>query len=139
MAAPSLAASGKQVHILNSWKEIATYMGRGVRTVQRYEHDFGLPVRRLGGKLGRAVVALPQDLDAWLHSAPLAELRGKPEPWLSAIADATRVSRAEGEKLRGACRDLRAQNHEIVQRLCASLSTLVGEFQKNSKNLAKGN
>ncbi len=31
--------------VLNSWKEIACYLGRGVRTVQRYERDLGLPVR----------------------------------------------------------------------------------------------
>ena len=32
---------------LNSWKEIATYMDRGVRTVQRWENG-GLPIRRVG-------------------------------------------------------------------------------------------
>ena len=31
--------------VLNSWKEIASYLGRGVRTVQRYERDFRLPIR----------------------------------------------------------------------------------------------
>ena len=34
--------------LLNSWKEIAAYMGRGVRTLQRWERDLALPVRRLG-------------------------------------------------------------------------------------------
>jgi hypothetical protein len=33
---------------LNGWKEIAAYLGRSVRTVQRWEKDFGLPVRRFG-------------------------------------------------------------------------------------------
>ncbi len=32
--------------ILNSWKQIAEYVGRGVRTVQRWEHKLGLRVRR---------------------------------------------------------------------------------------------
>ena len=32
---------------LDSWKEIATYLGRGVRTAQRWEREEGLPVHRL--------------------------------------------------------------------------------------------
>ena len=32
---------------LDSWKEIAGYLKRDVRTVQRWERDFGLPVQRL--------------------------------------------------------------------------------------------
>ena len=31
---------------LDSWKEIATFLNRGVRTVQRWEATEGLPVRR---------------------------------------------------------------------------------------------
>jgi excisionase family DNA binding protein len=34
--------------ILNSWKEIAGYLGRGVRTVQRWEQELHLPVHRMG-------------------------------------------------------------------------------------------
>jgi hypothetical protein len=42
-------------------------MGKGVRTVQRWERDFGLPVRRPPGlRNRRAVLALPTDLDAWV-------------------------------------------------------------------------
>ena len=33
-----------QLQVLNGWKEIANYLGKGVRTVQRYEREFGLPV-----------------------------------------------------------------------------------------------
>src|SRR5215469_10460205 len=54
--------------VLNSWKEIATYVGRGVRTVQRWEHDLQLPVRRPRGKQRSAVIALKEDLDAWLRA-----------------------------------------------------------------------
>src|SRR6266566_2867067 len=50
---------------LDSWKEIAAYLKKEVRTVQRWEKNFGLPVRRLAhGKLG-TVFAYKQDLDAW--------------------------------------------------------------------------
>jgi hypothetical protein len=30
---------------LTSWKEIGQYLGKGVRTVQRWEQQMGLPVR----------------------------------------------------------------------------------------------
>jgi hypothetical protein len=56
--------------VLNSWKEIAEYMGRGVRTVQRWEQELGLPVRRPRGKSRSAVIALKADLDRWLHNTP---------------------------------------------------------------------
>ncbi|MBI4892589.1 MAG: PD40 domain-containing protein [Acidobacteria bacterium] len=52
---------------LDSWKEIAVYLGRDVSTVQRWEHSRGLPVRRIqGGKRG-AVYALKSELDAWKY------------------------------------------------------------------------
>jgi len=52
--------------VLTSWKDIARYMGKGVRTVQRWEQDFGLPVRRPQGSNKKAVLARPADLDAWV-------------------------------------------------------------------------
>lgn len=51
---------------LNSWKEIATYLGKGVRTVQRWEAQMGLPVRRLGREGGEIVYALRSEIDAWI-------------------------------------------------------------------------
>ncbi|HEY6183671.1 MAG TPA: hypothetical protein VIW67_15600 [Terriglobales bacterium] len=64
------AAPGKK-RFLNTWKEIATYMGRGVRTVQRWERELDLPVRRPRGKSRSAVIALAADLDEWLYRAPV--------------------------------------------------------------------
>ena len=56
--------------VLNSWKEVATYLGRGVRTVQRWEQELGLPVRRPRGKTRSAVIAFRSELDQWLQHAP---------------------------------------------------------------------
>lgn len=50
--------------VLNGWKEIANYMRRGVRTVQRWE-CFGLPIHR-PSKEQASVIARSEDLDAWL-------------------------------------------------------------------------
>jgi TolB-like protein/Tfp pilus assembly protein PilF len=50
---------------LESWKEIAAYLGRDVTTVRRWEKREGLPVHRLQhSKLG-SVYAYTVELDAW--------------------------------------------------------------------------
>jgi hypothetical protein len=56
--------------VLHSWKEIAAYMGRGVRTIQRYEAHLGLPVRRPSGAPRSAVLAFSQEIDQWLAKSP---------------------------------------------------------------------
>lgn len=51
---------------LDSWKEIASYLGRQVRTVQGWEKQEGLPVHRARhNKLG-SVFAYSDELDVWL-------------------------------------------------------------------------
>jgi TolB-like protein/TolA-binding protein len=59
---------------LESWGEIAAYLRREVRTVQRWEKYQGLPVRRLTiGKLG-SVYAYRSELDKWYRERqPQAE------------------------------------------------------------------
>ncbi len=53
---------------LDSWKEIAAYLGRDVTTVQRWEKREGMPVHRhLHDKRG-SVYALPEELDSWRKS-----------------------------------------------------------------------
>src|ERR1700739_1358147 len=53
--------------VLSSWKDIARYLGKGVRTVQRWERHLGLPVRRpIGASQKSAVVLYRGDVDAWL-------------------------------------------------------------------------
>jgi hypothetical protein len=67
--------------VLQSWKEIAQYVGRGVRTVQRWE-AYGLPVRRPSGRDRSAVLALKSEIDDWLRSCAKREptaLRGVEE------------------------------------------------------------
>ena len=52
--------------LLTSWKEIATHLGKSVRTVQRWERELGLPVRRPAQHLSGIVLADPTELDSWL-------------------------------------------------------------------------
>lgn len=62
---------------LSGWKEIARYVGRGTRTVQRWEKEHGLPIRRLAGKGGRSesVFAFAADVDDWLASTAATRAR----------------------------------------------------------------
>jgi Tol biopolymer transport system component len=53
---------------LDSWKEIAAYLGRGIRTVQRWEREEGLPVHRLvHGKRG-SIYARRDEIAGWWES-----------------------------------------------------------------------
>lgn len=54
---------------LDYWQEIAKYLGREVRTVQRWEREKKLPVRRLSGAGDDnqpRVFAFKSEIDAWL-------------------------------------------------------------------------
>lgn len=65
--------------VLSGWKEIATHLGKGVRTVQRYERDLGLPVRRPAGHAAGSVVAMKSELEAWVYATPVrAAFRSTP-------------------------------------------------------------
>jgi tetratricopeptide (TPR) repeat protein len=51
---------------LDSWKEIAAFLGRAERTVKRWEAERGLPVHRLPGGGRSAVFAYKNELAEWL-------------------------------------------------------------------------
>jgi TolB-like protein/Flp pilus assembly protein TadD len=53
---------------LDSWKEVAAYLRRGARTVQRWEREEGLPVHRLRHEKLGSVYAYKSELDAWWQS-----------------------------------------------------------------------
>jgi TolB-like protein/Tfp pilus assembly protein PilF len=58
-------STGNLVDRLDSWKEIASYLRRDVRTVQRWEKKEGLPVHRhLHDKLG-SIYAYRNELTEW--------------------------------------------------------------------------
>ena len=53
---------------LNSWKEIAAYFDRDIRTVQLWEKSEALPIHRHEHNSRSSVYAFPSELDAWLHN-----------------------------------------------------------------------
>ncbi len=54
---------------LDSWKEIAQYLNRDVRTVMRWEKTGGLPVHRMPGGKMPGVYALQSELEVWLNES----------------------------------------------------------------------
>ena len=70
---------------LDSWKEIAEYLGRDVRTAMRWAKSHGLPVRRVAGGKARSVFAISSEMDAWLAGRPIDTPAGAPEPAAATI------------------------------------------------------
>jgi len=107
--------------ILNSWKEIANYLGRGVRTVQRWEAQLGLPVHRPAGKDHSAVLAFSSELDQWLDSRPLRHATdGSAQP-------------ANSEALQ--LQTLLARTEVVLQRLEALVARADESHRKLAQNL----
>ncbi len=72
---------------LDSWKEIAAYLRRSVRSARRWEKEEGLPVRRHVHRKGDSVYAYRSELDGWWHErgANLGNLNGAEEPALPLV------------------------------------------------------
>jgi hypothetical protein len=61
-------AGSRADQLLDSWKEIAAYVGRDVRTVQRWEKEEGLPVHRHAHKKLGTVYGFKPEIDSWWAS-----------------------------------------------------------------------
>jgi hypothetical protein len=86
---------------LTSWKEIAGYLGKGVRTVQRWERDMGLPVRRPHHRNKGLVLALPEDIDSWLQSRYTLNVSAPDsDPQFARLRDELAQLKTENEALR---------------------------------------
>jgi CheY-like chemotaxis protein/predicted DNA-binding transcriptional regulator AlpA len=55
---------------LNSWKELAQYVGRSERTIQRWERDLGFPVHRPAGRPRGSVIAVRAEVQRWIERTP---------------------------------------------------------------------
>jgi hypothetical protein len=66
---------------LDSWKEIAAYLRKDIRTVQLWEKKEGLPVHRHAHAVRATVYAYPAELDEWL-----ADRQQKKRHWLESTS-----------------------------------------------------
>src|SRR5262252_4646350 len=53
----SLSSQPARCEVLDGWRAIAQYLGMGIRTVQRYERELGLPVRKPAAESRGSVLA----------------------------------------------------------------------------------
>ena len=91
--------------VLTSWKDIANYLGKSVRTVQRWEQEMGLPVHRRHMRRNGVVLARCGDIDAWMRT----HFDGECQPELEALRKENAALREENKLLR----DLTAQPSAI--------------------------
>ena len=117
--------------ILSGWKDIAAYLGKGVRTVQRYERELTLPVRRPARKSAASVIATKAELDGWIAAAPLRKV-------FQLSPDSARKS---GIDTRGALDELKRQVAQNCAQPCTSPSCrcnriFVPASPKNLQNAA---
>jgi hypothetical protein len=95
------ANSGEKV--FTSWKEIASFFGKGVRTVQRWEQKFGLPISRPTAAKN-VVLTTENELREWIRQSS-SRLIDDDKSNVSAGADsiselAERLKRLESETAR---------------------------------------
>lgn len=74
---------------LDSWKEIAAYLGRDVTTVQRWEKREGMPVHRHVHDRVGSVYAFREELDTWVRSRKPRGAEDNEEPSDVPVAPAT--------------------------------------------------
>jgi len=116
---------------LESWKDISGHLGRSVKTCQRWEREFGLPIHRLEGTAKSRVWAVVDELESWIkdkfHLAaasepvrslavlPLRNLTGDPsqDPIAEGLTEAliTEI---------GQVRDFRVISHQSTQQFAAT-------------------
>jgi hypothetical protein len=117
--------TGDDPAVLSCWKDIARYLGKGVRTVQRWEREFELPVRRPKDVDRKsAVAAHPRDLDAWLASRwALRASKVTAQP-VEARAELNGIKEAIQEWIHAA-RALRAEQEHLIDQLSVAMQLLI--------------
>ena len=118
---------------LSGWKQIADYLGRGTRTVQRYERQFGLPVRRPAGKPWGSVLATRGELDAWVKASSIREAHRLATPVSDSAHPTREIRRGLSEMIR-----LWEQMFELRQAVTKSIQLLHQSVRELQAGLANG-
>lgn len=115
--------------VFTSWKEIASYLGKGVRTVQRWEAQFGLPVQRPNARAKGIVRATREELDQWIAT------RWSPRLGQSELSDVP-VARCAVKSGVEAAHELRMRNRALLMGLQQSLEQLTHHCEELAVNMA---
>ena len=113
---------------LTCWKDIAGYIGKGVRTVQRWEQRYGLPVQRPLGTINKSsVMAHRCDLDVWLQQRWSDRAGRKDGSALTSGQDP--LANSLGSRIRTS-RELRLANHALMQDISVLVKAMVQNCQQ---------
>jgi hypothetical protein len=110
----------KMTSVLTSWKDIAQYVGKGVRTVQRWESEFGFPIRRIKPGRKSVVLAIPAEIDAWLQAQQF------PDGQLDAVESERTAFLRTARELRSEIRELRSENRQLQRQLALERARVSG-------------
>ena len=125
----------EEPRLLSSWKDIAEYLGRGIRTAQRWEQSLGLPVRRPTGATCKSTVAVQsEEIDAWLAT----RFAARPLLMDEAGPQQTALARADlRERLRKS-HELRTRHQDLTDELKASIQKVSQQCIQLSANTTSG-
>ena len=125
---------------LSSWKEIAAYFGRGIRTVQRWERELQLPVYRPKSGHKAPVLAFSNELERWSRSrsiAPSREFKAQDvRTLLQSLRDQIKSHQEEVKRLREQTQQMKQLREEIDLRLREATECLKSEHFKRSPQYA---
>ncbi|HVX65271.1 MAG TPA: hypothetical protein VHA11_01645, partial [Bryobacteraceae bacterium] len=103
---------------LEGWKQVAGYLNKDLRTVQRWERVEGLPVHRHLHRSQGSVFAFPVELDQWVRERTARPASKTPPP---AAATAPEPAAAIKETARGVPADSRLPRVLLVAALAAGV------------------
>lgn len=112
--------------VLSGWKEIARYLGCGIRTAQRWEAS-GLPVRRPVPGRRSHVLVFSEQLDTWIHRSD--------ERWknsVKALASINRSQRLRTNFQQSAMHFLRAEVHAGLT--FSSIAQETSDLERSKRN-----
>jgi hypothetical protein len=119
------------------WKEIAAHLEKGVRTVQRWERQFGLPVQRPNARSKGIVRASRDELDHWMSTQWSRRATTKTKPAQVLLPDRTVAKNVVApEELRASNRELLNQFKESLRELnthCQELRETLGQRGQDEK------
>ncbi|HEX4168131.1 MAG TPA: hypothetical protein VHZ55_21910 [Bryobacteraceae bacterium] len=94
------ATKGRRNH-LDSWKEIASFLGRSEKTVRRWEETEGLPVHRLHHEKRASVYAYTAELEQWRETRKTA-VEHEPAPADAGVERQNQAPSAQLEPVKNA-------------------------------------
>lgn len=118
--------------VLNGWKEIAVYLGRGVRTVQRWHSELHLSVHKVRAAARSPVFEYKSELDLWMRQNALRDLGNSSH---TVAPDCRHVSSAAERAMSSAGKMslLISRQHDQLNRLAEQVNHLAS-IRKNTPN-----